>query len=424
MHFGMRRSTRLKEKSKCGRNRAILSSIFRRTRPVTLALELAFVAAAVLTVFLIDPTGLDLKVYREGGLALLNNPSSLYDPILGPVNDPGLPFTYPPFAALIFVPIAVLPFWLSEALAMAASLIVTVFVAQDLAQRIASKWRSLEPYVTTLTLSSLFVVSGPFRDTLWFGQINILILGACYLTFVKFKSLTPFAIAVGIFAGIKLTPIAFLILPLAMMQWRAMFLGIATFVGTQVIGLLFSFQNTVHYWTEVLRDPTRVGNLSYLDNVSIQAVIDRFSLSQGVWFVAALAVGVSFIVLLWKLYPLLDRAALIGVASACPLLVSPVSWAHHWVWWPVIAYGWIRVAALLPNAWGKVSIALTVASSLALILAPKSLLIMLDVYPGNTLPAWCYVIPTIPVIASTLCLYFALGMVRSKDSRSLRQALV
>lgn len=66
---------------------------------------------AGLLLVLTSPSGLDLKVYREGGLALLHNPSSLYDAILGPVGDPGLPFTYPPFAALIFVPIAIMPFW-------------------------------------------------------------------------------------------------------------------------------------------------------------------------------------------------------------------------------------------------------------------------------------------------------------------------
>ncbi|GAA1409718.1 hypothetical protein AUR04nite_23710 [Glutamicibacter uratoxydans] len=378
-------------------------------------LEIAFVLIAILMITWIDPpNGLDLKVYREGGLALLNNPSSLYDPILGPVNDPGLPFTYPPFAALLFIPIAVLPFNASLLLATVASLVITLLIGHDLAQRVAARWAHLQPYFTTLTISSLLVISGPFRDTLWFGQINILILGACYLTFVRFKSLTPFVIAVGIFAGIKLTPIALLILPLAMKQWRAMFIGIASFVGTQVIGLLVSAHNTIHYWTVVLRDPTRVGDLSFLDNISLQAVIDRSGLSQGVWFVIALAVGVSFIALLWKIAPLVDRAALIGVASACPLLVSPVSWSHHWVWWPIIAYGWFCVASLMLNPLNKLAIALTTVSSIALVIAPKYVVNLVGIYPGGPLPIWAYVIPTIPVLANIICLYLSLGSIKTK----------
>ncbi len=370
------------------------------------------------------PTGLDLKVYREGGLALLNNPSSLYDPILGPVNDPGLPFTYPPFAALIFIPTAVLPFKLSLLLATVASLMVTVFVSHDLAQRIGTRWTQLAPYFTTLTLSAVMVISGPFRDTLWFGQINILILGACYLTFVRFKSLTPFAIAVGIFAGIKLTPIAFLILPLAMKQWRVMFIGIASFLGTQAIGLLISTQNTIHYWTEVLRDPTRVGDLSFLDNISLQAVLDRFGFSQGVWFVVALAIGLSFIALLWKLAPVVDRAALIGVASACPLLVSPVSWSHHWVWWPVIAYGWVCVAGVLASPWRNIVVAATAVSSIALVVAPKYLVNLVGIYPGGPLPLWAYVIPTIPVLANIVCLYISFGTIKTNAPAKSTEVLV
>ncbi|MBB5511746.1 alpha-1,2-mannosyltransferase [Neomicrococcus aestuarii] len=378
----------------------------RRAKPATIILELLLVALAVWLILNKNPTGLDLEVYREGGLALLNNPSSLYDPYLGAVGDPGLPFTYPPFAALLFVPIALVPFSVAYLISNVASIIAVLYVGKDLSERLVARWPQLQPWVTTLTVSAVMMISGPFRDTIGFGQINILIFAACYLTFVKFKSLTPFVITVGVFAGIKLTPIAFLILPFAMKKWRAVAIGIAAFIGTQLIGFIASSQNTIHYWTDVLRDPSRVGGIDYIDNVSIQAVLERAGQSQALWFVIALIVGLSFVALLWKVAPHLDRVALLGIASACPVLVSPVSWSHHWVWWPVIAYGWISLVASAPKAVKYLTWALTALSSLALILSPKYVSLMFGVYAdGEVVPAWGYIAPTLPVIANIICLY-------------------
>src|SRR5204862_7137794 len=54
----------------------------------------------------------DLEVYRHGGRSVLDHvsPYAHDDPIYG------YPFTYPPFAALLFTPLALLPGWASAAL--------------------------------------------------------------------------------------------------------------------------------------------------------------------------------------------------------------------------------------------------------------------------------------------------------------------
>jgi alpha-1,2-mannosyltransferase len=59
----------------------------------------------------------DLFVYQYGGRALLDG-LPVYesrDPVMG------LPFTYPPFAAVVMVPLAPLPSWLAPALWIGAS---------------------------------------------------------------------------------------------------------------------------------------------------------------------------------------------------------------------------------------------------------------------------------------------------------------
>ena len=52
----------------------------------------------------------DLHVYL-GGAEALNHPGTLYDYVYGDQTpDFPLPFTYPPFAALVFYPLTLLPF--------------------------------------------------------------------------------------------------------------------------------------------------------------------------------------------------------------------------------------------------------------------------------------------------------------------------
>ncbi len=57
---------------------------------------------------------LDVTVYRAGGAALLHG-EPLYAADL-PVGTGSFPFTYPPFAAAVFAPMALVPAWLCRAL--------------------------------------------------------------------------------------------------------------------------------------------------------------------------------------------------------------------------------------------------------------------------------------------------------------------
>lgn len=366
------------------------------------------VALLVWTLIAIEPTGWDLSVYREGALTLLREPEDLYGPFVGPINAPGLPFTYPTFAALLFLPMAFFPYWVSVTVTMVASIVLTFFVGKDLATRIARRWPKLGRWVTPLTLTCLMLISGPFRDTIWFGQINILILGACYLALVNSKSLTPFVIAVGICAGIKLTPIALLILPLAMRKWKAVVIGTLTFLGTQVIGLVFQWRNTLDYWFDVVRDPSRVGNVGYIDNISLQGFLTRLGAGSLIWFVAALAVGLSFIALLYKLDGTVEPVVLLGIAATCPLLVSPVSWSHHWVWGPVMAYAW-AVVALRLDVWPRrIMLGVLVLFSMELMISAKRAIRFFGIHPDHELATWWYIWPAIPVVGMVLCLVIAL----------------
>ena len=84
----------------------------RSTRRHSTALAIVGVAVLCGIAFAIFvPNPFDLAVYRFGGSAVSDG-TSLYG-----VEDPatGRLFTYPPFAALLFVPLAHLPVWLTTA---------------------------------------------------------------------------------------------------------------------------------------------------------------------------------------------------------------------------------------------------------------------------------------------------------------------
>lgn len=303
---------------------------------------------AVWALFRIGFGGIDLRVYREGALTLWHTPETLYEGHVGPDDGPRLPFTYPPFAAILFLPLAALPQNVAYLLLLIASAAVAFAVAWDLEprlQRLLPKWgRLLNPFMVGL----IFLVSGPVRDSMDFGQINVLLLGVAYLTFVRFRSLVPFAVVVGVCAGIKLTPLALLVAPFAMRQWRATAIGVASFLATQLVSLAFVPSNTIDYWTRVIVDPARIGNPGFIENVSIQGVLARIDASKLAWVAAAAVVGLLILAVMWAMASAdkaahFDRVTLIALAALASLLLSPVSWTHHWVWWPMIGYAWLQV---------------------------------------------------------------------------------
>ncbi len=175
---------------------------------------------AAVILYFVDPFGLDLKVYRLGGQVFSSDPSGLYAPMLGPEGDPGLPFTYPPFAALLFVPLGALPFTAGMLANTLLSLAAAFAVAWDFTPRVRKFLpASVQPWVRPAGIWVLFLLLGPFRDTLAFGQINILLMAACYFAVAKLGFSFATGVVIGLSGGIKLTPLALGLAPLALQRW-------------------------------------------------------------------------------------------------------------------------------------------------------------------------------------------------------------
>lgn len=290
--------------------------------PVRRDLGIAVALTWLVTLVFLEarPGGLlDLSVYRAGSQRLLDG-ASLY---AQPYGD--LPFTYPPFAALVMVPLAVLPSVLAELALTLLSAAALVFV-----------WhRCGVPRRWLLLVAPASAVLEPVWMTQHFGQVNLLLLALVLGDLVGPTSRWR-GVLTGIAAGIKLTPLVFLGYLVATRQWRAAGVMAASFAATVLLPIVLIPGDGVRFWTSVLPDAGRIGAPWYAGNQSLMGVLARLggeaSWVRPAWFVTSVVV---VLLALWLARSLFVRGDLLGAVSAtglASLLASPVSWSHHWLW--------------------------------------------------------------------------------------------
>jgi alpha-1,2-mannosyltransferase len=292
----------------------------------------------------------DLEVYRHGGRSVLEHASPYVhdDPIYG------YPFTYPPFAALLFTPLALLPGWLATAIwtgASAGCLAATIAIVRQALGRPRS--------ATFMAVACAVAVAlEPIWQNYVFGQINLILMLAILVDVIRpDRRLT--GIALGIAAGIKLTPLVFVVLLVLLGRRAAATRAVITFVGTVLVGLV-AVPGASAYWSGRLVDPTRVGPPSLAHNQSVSGVLTRLldePPSTLLWMVVAGPVAIATVLVAAAWWRRADRILAAGLAALAMLLASPVSWSHHWVWAAPIALAvWerSRVAAVL---WAGVFVA-------------------------------------------------------------------
>jgi alpha-1,2-mannosyltransferase len=319
-------------------------------RPDTLGGRLALIAAnlACVALFLwfphahgmvLGPYRIDLDVYRTGSRAWLDG-RFLYGRLPRTMSGVKLPFTYPPLAAVLLSPLALVPMAV-------ASVALTLFSIGLLALVLRLSLRSLNRAAgqspawanwAVWWLLPLALVLEPVRNNLAYGQINILLMAL-----VAVDCLTPAAgtrwprgCLIGIAAAVKLTPAAFVLYFVVRRDWRSAGTAAASFLVATGVGFLVAWHDSVQYWTKTLFDVSRIGGLSYAANQSILAVLDRLGMSHPT---ATLAWAVATVIVICAAWRGMSRAlaanryclalSLNGLAA---LLVSPVSWSHQWVW--------------------------------------------------------------------------------------------
>lgn len=295
------------------------------------------------------PYRIDLDVYRIGGQVWLRG-EELYGTIPTTWLGDELPFTYPPFAAMLFSPLAFVPLEVANVAFTVASIIllgVVVWVvlrALSTANARDAAWLAVPP-------TAVFLLADPMRHTLGYGQINLFLLALVVVDLLAFRGKRWQGALVGLALVIKLTPAVFLAYFLMRRDWRALAVAVGSAVAYTGIGFLLAPRDSVRYWTHTLINADRIGPLEGTFNQSINGVLRRIDLpstaSTVVWFALCAVIGLAVLALLHALFTRNRNGSrdpeAFAVMAIYMLLASPVSWMHHWVWaFPavMVAAGW------------------------------------------------------------------------------------
>ena len=309
--------------------------------------------------------GLDFSVYWHGG-KILNEagaaPSNLYSKTVGWAGGPELPFTYPPFAAMLFSLLARLPEESALTLFNAAGAAVAAWVAVRGVRYWSGQqdWRgvfggtgfkAMRNRWGAVILLLAVVNLGPWRETLAFGQINILLMGLMAADLLArnqrwTRGVPGRGFLVGVAAGIKLTPLVFGLYFLVRKDWRGLANMCAGFAVTVLLGWLIRPAETLRFWLEILPDTSRIGGAGYVDNLSIKGALLHFGVPEAAvtvpWLLLSLLVVCIGVAVIKAASDQGARVVAISATALTMLLISPVSWSHHWVWMAAVlpAFAW------------------------------------------------------------------------------------
>lgn len=314
---------------------------YRRPRPswapdpavaaAVLAISLPAVLAVTETFTRTQGSMLDLRVYLWGG-AFAAHAQNPYQHVFRHF----LYFTYTPFAAALFavlVPLnLMLTRWLITAVSVASLLAVVWLTWGSLGHP-----RSHGRVGWTLAATAVVVWIEPIRQTLSYGQVNLILMLLIVADLCMPDSRWWKGVGVGIAAGFKLTPLIFIPYLILTRRFRAAAVSAATFAVT-VLGSAVLMPGAAHdYWLNGLfLDPNRIGNVRYIGNQSLYGAIARLAGSttaaRPYQIVAVAVVGTAgLLIAAWAARRGHEMVGILTCALT-GLLVSPVSWSHHWVW--------------------------------------------------------------------------------------------
>ena len=291
----------------------------------------------------------DLRIYWEA-VRWWGSGHDLYSYARPDKVQGSLGFTYPPFAALLLRPLALLPFDAAAGVFTAVSVVALALATYWLLAPVADRhgWPRWFALAVALPLVSWLE---PIRETITFGQINavlaLLVVGDLLVATPRKWRLA--GAGVGLATAIKLTPAIFIVYLLLTRRWRAAITATAAAAAATIVAAAIDWRDSWRFWTSTVWDTNRVGpNLGRLQNQSLLGTLARVTGGQpsrtlwAVLVVAVLAYGLARA----------RRAALAGdettgltLTGFVGGLVSPVTWSHHLFWFVPALVVLVDVAA-------------------------------------------------------------------------------
>ena len=260
------------------------------------------------------------------------------------------PFTYTPLAAWVIAPLTWMSYQSATVLLIAATPLCAAVTAYAVLRQLAvapQTARTLAPWLTLIGVIAL----EPFPKTMEYAQVNAILMAlvAVDLFLVPERSRWRGALS-GLAAAIKLTPAVAILVLLARREWRAAATMAGSAVGLTLLAALAAPAESWEFFTSAMWDPGRAGFADYSGNQNLKGAIAR-GLPESTWNLTWAACSLLAVVAAWFLCCRLDRLRGAGGAAGGPgqddglilslqisvvmvlgLLISPISWSHHWVW--------------------------------------------------------------------------------------------
>ncbi|HEX3567695.1 MAG TPA: glycosyltransferase 87 family protein, partial [Acidimicrobiales bacterium] len=319
---------------------------------------------------------LDLRVYRSAGHALFHGGS----PFTGFYTESHLPFTYPPFALLVLSPLSLGLLGLIEALwwlASSAALVFTLYrlllanagerqltanpgegptepgappSGPGMAKPPSGQVMAMPPSgprmdkpralaVAALLGAAATLALEPVRSNMDYAQINVLLMLLVVVDLTNQQTTRTWwrGCLVGVAGAIKLTPLLYLAAFVVRRDWRSLARGVGTFVVATAVSWLILPSDSNLYWFHQATDAQRTGPIAIVSNQSWNGLLRRppfhwGNLTAVLWVILVIATVACGVFLAARLTAAHRTAETVMALGLTELLVSPVSWTHHWSW--------------------------------------------------------------------------------------------
>jgi alpha-1,2-mannosyltransferase len=289
------------------------------------------------------PSGpLDLTVYL-GGLDAFRNGEPVYQIGYGPLQ---LPFTYPPFALVLFYPLGIAGLETTHEVLTGLGFAATFLVAwcvtgmlryQGAAGRIGA----------AAAITGFAVWLEPVQTNAGFGQINALLMALVVVDLTLLRRTRFAGVGIGVAAAIKLVPGIFVLYLLVTRRFRAAATAMGTFLLLSVIGVV-AVPHSAEFWLHGLfisgdrvtggtggtgpGSPANQSLRGFFARIFEESATVTSTPALVLWGLSALAVLTLGMFLAVRAQRRGEDAAAMCLVALSALLISPVSWTHHWVW--------------------------------------------------------------------------------------------
>jgi alpha-1,2-mannosyltransferase len=171
-----------------------------------------------------------------------------------------------------------------------------------------------------------------------YGQVDVLVLAAVTAALVRPSARTRGPL-LGAAAGLKLLPVSFLVVPALQRRWRAVGAALLTagvlvaLALARVPSMLGDYLDQLQHGAVVIRPVDEGHNVSWRGFLAWALGRDHAALP---WLAVVAVLGVLGLVTVVRATRRGDLVAAVSTVALLGLLLSPVTWTHHWVWVAVV----------------------------------------------------------------------------------------